>query len=667
MVLANIWGVVTIIVAWVPDELRRSRRLGNICAWATAIVVVALFVVWAVVNLTQGNNYGTDAIGFNQYAAELMRSGHNPYVHSMAPAYQLFDIPTFVYTYSLSGVPVTALSYPSLSFLVYVPFLLAGWSHNLAPVLNIAAWALTILIMFALLPRLARPLVLVVGGYGIYAAFALGSVTDVLYMPLLVITAYRWDKFGDGWKTYLAPVALGLAMGIKQTPWLVLPFMLIALALDEEAERGWRASIARVGRYLAAVAVTFFATNLPWIIASPREWIKGALTPIVANVVPTGQGLIALSMYLRHGAGSIALFSAAMAFGMLLLLVLFISTYPLLRRPMFLLPGLAFLFGARSNANYFVCLIPAGIVAAVTARDVAGRGLRWRQRSGIVRATSDSDAWPELVFERTWPSRLQVWFGFYFRSPRWGLATVACAALFLASTVAAVAYPSRLRLSIASVRTTGSTNQVDEITVRATNTADSAANPAFSLLNEGFGTTFWNVRAGPASLAPHTTATYRLIAPNASSMPSAAGGFNVIAYVDHPGALAVSPTYVNQIQTLRFIPLNMNHPVRVGRPVKVQVEMYSRSGDPVAKDGVAIRLWATVRTPTGALGSHVRINGGEPGRAAIAYTNKRGVAAFEIVGTRALDAPATFSAATVRGGSHLYGSHDVLDVWFVEH
>ena len=36
-----------------------------------------------------------------------------------------------------------------------------------------------------------------------------------------------------GRRTYIAPMAVGLAMAIKQTPWPVLAFVLCALALDE--------------------------------------------------------------------------------------------------------------------------------------------------------------------------------------------------------------------------------------------------------------------------------------------------------------------------------------------------------------------------------------------------------------------------------------------------
>ena len=74
---------------------------------------------------------------------------------------------------------------------------------------------------------------LLFSGFGIYAVFAIGGVTDVLFMPLSTLAAYRWDRFGAGRRTYAGPVLLGLAMGIEQTVWPVLPFLLIALWLEQ--------------------------------------------------------------------------------------------------------------------------------------------------------------------------------------------------------------------------------------------------------------------------------------------------------------------------------------------------------------------------------------------------------------------------------------------------
>ncbi|MGC8469977.1 MAG: alpha/beta fold hydrolase, partial [Acetobacteraceae bacterium] len=41
-------------------------------------------------------------------------------------------------------------------------------------------------------------------------------------------------------------------------------------------------------------AAAFLIPNLPWLLASPGAWLRGVLTPLFANAVPNGQGVISL-------------------------------------------------------------------------------------------------------------------------------------------------------------------------------------------------------------------------------------------------------------------------------------------------------------------------------------------------------------------------------------
>ncbi len=261
------------------------------------------------------------------------------------------------------------LSYPSLSFLVYVPFILLGWTSEVGAGLNVAAWALAVLLMFVLLPRSMRAAALVFASIDVYLAFAAGGVTDMLYIPLLIVAAYRWDRFGTSRSTYIAPVAVGLAMAIKQTPWPVLAFVLCALAWDEYDRSGdAREAARRAGRYFGVVLGVFLVPNLPYMIASPSAWVSGVFAPFVKNMVPTGQGLISLTLFAHLGGGSLAAYTVVLILAALLLLVVFVGTYPLLRPATFMLPSLAYFFAARSQTNYLIPLIPVALVAATQGR-----------------------------------------------------------------------------------------------------------------------------------------------------------------------------------------------------------------------------------------------------------------------------------------------------------
>ncbi len=320
-------------------------------------------------NCTTRPGYTTDELSFDQYAAQLVAHGlHNPYVHSMANAGPLFRLSPDGYTYTTSGTPVLAMSYPSLSFLVYVPFLLLGWTNELGPGLNVAAWVIAILLMFWLLPRQLRPAVLVLSSIDVYLAFAVGGVTDMLYIPLLIAAAYRWDRFGTSRASYLAPVAMGLAMGIKQTPWPVLAFVLCALAMDEYDRQGdVRSALRRAGRYLGVVLAVFLIPNLPYLIASPSAWFSGVFQPFTQQMVPAGQGLISLTLFAHLGGGSLAAYTVIMVLVALLVFAVFLGTYPLLRPATFMLASIVYFFAARSQTNYLIFFIPVALIGAVTA------------------------------------------------------------------------------------------------------------------------------------------------------------------------------------------------------------------------------------------------------------------------------------------------------------
>ncbi len=193
MVVLGIWGLGTVLAAWYPRQL--DPRLSAALVFITVVLALAGFIVWSILQITTSPGYGTDEVAFDQYAAQLLIHGMNPYTHSMAPAFALFHVSPNGYTFLLDGQPVTSLSYPALSFLPYAPFLLLGWSTQMGVMVNVFAWGLGIVLAFMLLPRSVRPLAIVVGSLGIYTGYAVGGVTDALFVPLLIGAVYRWDDF----------------------------------------------------------------------------------------------------------------------------------------------------------------------------------------------------------------------------------------------------------------------------------------------------------------------------------------------------------------------------------------------------------------------------------------------------------------------------------------
>jgi uncharacterized membrane protein len=654
LVVSNLVGLLMVIASWLPEGIVASDgRFLRGLEWSAAVMTIAVFVAWGFSATGGMSPYGTDAMAFNQYAAQLAQHGMNPYAHSMAPAFGLFRTPTSFYTYSFTGTPVTALSYPSLSFLVYVPFLALGWSQNLAPLLNVMAWAVTVVMMFAMVPRRLRPVALLLGGFGLYSVFAIGGVTDVLFMPLLLIAAYRWDRFGSSRSTYIAPICFGLAMGMKQNPWPALPFLLVALCLDERARTNLTEGLKRAGRYLAVALAALVVPNIPYFVASPSAWIHGVLTPLFADMVPTGQGTISLSLYLHMGGGSMTVYTAAAGLMLVLLLVTFIGTYPLLRAGAFVLPALAFFFDDRSNVNYFISLIPIGFVAAATVRQAPYQS-RERLAGAISTGQRARDKVVRALGAATW-----------FRSVRWAGASAVIALLFVIAAVYSLAAPEPLRIKLVSVMTTGTSSKIEQMTLRVTNVSGRSVTPAFDVMHGGYNSTFWKRVSGPKSVAPRQTATFRMTAPNYGAEPSLYGGFNIVGYVDSPKSFAVSSTYHPNLYHLAFIPDAINQTVPVGQALTVTVQVFNRAGAQLHRAGIRVRLAQIIWGNTGPHKGIARINGRKRAKSSWVYTNRLGIARFTVVGTRSNAYPVTFTAALKnKRFDYIYSDSGNLNVLF---
>src|SRR5580658_2365886 len=62
------------------------------------------FIVYAInYTLFRAGTYGTDALLFNAYSADLLTHGHNPYATTMEPAFGLFGVPPNLVTPTTSG------------------------------------------------------------------------------------------------------------------------------------------------------------------------------------------------------------------------------------------------------------------------------------------------------------------------------------------------------------------------------------------------------------------------------------------------------------------------------------------------------------------------------------------------------------------------------------
>jgi uncharacterized membrane protein len=631
VVVLGLWGLGTMVAVWQPRAV--PQRVARAAAATTVGLTLMGFFLWSLLQVTATPAYGTDEIAFDQYAAQLLQHGTNPYTHSMAPAFALFHVSPTGYSFLLDGHPVTSLSYPALSFLLYVPFLMAGWSSQLAVAMNVLAWGIGIVVMFVLLPRHLRPLAIVVGSFAVYIGYAVGGVTDALFVPLLIAAVFRWDEFVTrrGPVAWRGPVLLGLAMAVKQTPWLVLPFLLGGVALEARALGGNRAMLRTAGRYGGIALAAFAVPNLPFVVMAPHQWLSGVLTPIASHTVPAGQGLIGLSLFLGVGGGSLTAYTIALVVVFVALLGVYLATYPLLKPWAVIAPAIILFFSARSFGSYLVTLLPAALVAAVSV--------------GPYRVTP-------AVELRPW------------RHWRVVAATGLVASLLAVGSIFVSSAPLAIR--IISVRTTGQLATVVQLGVQVTNTSGTPQRPAFTVESGGQITTFWLVRGGRSTLRPGQGANYTLLAPNFFSQPPITGGFQVVAFTSSPATVSRSAPYLPTTYHVGIEPAAVNRVIPVGEIMTLRAQILDKFNRPVHLANQPVYLGQVIYGQQGLIFGEAIINDGQIGQTpVIAYTDRSGVAVFDIRGTQATSQPVYFEANLVNPVQfYPYGYSEIVPIRF---
>jgi hypothetical protein len=541
----------------------------------------------------------------------------------MAPAFGLFHIPSNGYMFQLNGQPVTVLSYPALAFEAYLPLLAIGVTTQAAVWAEVVAWALGGVIMYATLPRNLAPLATVVLSLDVYIGYAAGGVADCLFVPLLIAAAVRWDQFSStrGPAAWRGPACMGLAMAVRQTPWLVFPFVLAGIVLESRHDNGMRQALRDGRRYAGIALAAFLVPNLPYLAGAPGAWLRGVLTPLTAHTVQAGRGLVGISLLLTGG-GSLVAYDVAAVVILAGILACYVTNYPALKRAAFLLPSIALFVASRSFGSYLVMLIPAAITAAAT--------------TSRVRAAAPSRYW-------RWPA-------------------LAAAMAGLAAVGVAVASPSPLTMSIKSVHTTGQLAAAEQITVTVTNNTGGSVRPAFTIEDGMSVTAFWQREQGPAVLGPHQQASYTIAAPGYFAMPAIQDGFQVLAFAGSPASVSRTAPYLAGTWRVILQPGAVDQMVAAGQQVIVRAEVVNRFGRPVHVASVPVYLrrviyaWRDLRYSLrdGKAFINKGVHRRWPGRGGlagwstvVALTNAAGVATFAVRLPAGGSVPVYFEASLV--------------------
>jgi uncharacterized membrane protein len=634
--LASVAGPALTLAGLVACFSSLARPVGLGAGGQLAILVgLGLVLAYRGLRAYAGDpSYGTDGAAFDQYAAQLLIGGHNPYSASMAPAFSLFHVPSLYRTFRLDGQPVVSVSYPAGAFLAYVPLLLAGIRTQLANIVDLASWFAAALLLWRLLPRPYRWLGALPIGIPGFSDFVIGGGTDALWVPFLILAMWRWDRYGDPDEAsaarWVGPLALGAAMSIKQIPWFALPFLLLGIGL-ETRHRG-QAVTATVRRYLLSAGGVFAAVNLPFVLWSPADWLHGILVPLAQPLIPDGQGLINLTLSAGLGGGLLLAYSVAALALYVLLLFAYVAWPAALKRGWLILVAIVFFIPTRSFATYMIMPLPAALVAALSVRAAAPRSA----------------------------SR-----------PRWlRPAMLSGAVAFAVAGAVALALPGPLSLRVLGTTSTGQLQTVDEITVEVRNRTDHTVRPHFSVLTDGHTTSFWypfdGRGAGALVLPARGSAAVRLRAPNTQATVPIRSGFVVEAFTTGPDAVSTASVHRAQVEAISIEPAGVESPVRVGRRVALNAQLHDQYGGEIHRAGIVVVLAQVVYSENALVPGEASINGQTEGQSPVkTTTDADGTAHFTITADQAQPEPVNFQSWIATPGAPPFGYSNQVSVQFV--
>lgn len=324
----------------------------------TSLDTNAAIIFW------QGGNPYTDS-----NIPDLMRRFQNTQVSWTTPLRQgqfagLLDYPSMADMQSVLNTSLKAestnvpefeakVSYPTLSFLTLLPFVITG-NYNVF-LFYLLCYALLVFLAWRLVRAELRPwaLVLALANFPMLGSVVGGNL-DIL-CTLLVALAWwqREHRWGNA-------IFYGLALATKQTAWFIAPFYVVMIWRNY----GFKEAIRRS---LAAVAVMVLI-NLPFIIWDPQAWFSGIMAPIADPMFPLGVGLVNLST--RHLLPYLPQMLYTALEGVAMLAALVVYWFVARKRPeaALLLAVIPLFFAWRSLPSYFTCA--AFPIYAITAARV---------------------------------------------------------------------------------------------------------------------------------------------------------------------------------------------------------------------------------------------------------------------------------------------------------
>ena len=296
---------------------------------------------------------GTDEINIDYYAGYLVLHGTNPYiVTKMRDVFAFTGFPLYLTTPILTGGYVTAFGYPAMAALVMIPAVALNLQPVSVPLLF--SVGIFVLVYFSLskseIPG-KTTLIVVLAALSVYYSYiAIGGTMDSIWV-FFAVFSYITRK-----NPFLSGVFFGIAIALKQLPIILLPFLLILVYI----ESGKR--MKRPTEFLIAAFGSFMAPNLPFLIASPMDWLNGITSIVTTPLMGVGFGPSALA-FMGYERISPVFFTLLMILVFLFLIGIYIIHFDRLKYAFLVFPVVILIFNFRVETDYLnlwpLLLLPA--------------------------------------------------------------------------------------------------------------------------------------------------------------------------------------------------------------------------------------------------------------------------------------------------------------------
>lgn len=322
-----------------------------------SLILITAISWYVITQVEHPGSYQTDALAFTHYSAILLSKGLNPYTQDLQSALSMFSVDPQFITLTPNGDLVSTLNYPALQVILLLPVVWGGlrdarivvYLFEIASIVLVYYWA----------PRVIRPLALIplFAGSDLAINFSAGAVTDFLWvLPLVAMVVYL-DR------PRISGIMFGLACAIKQTPWILAPFLLVwFLQKNRRTESIGRLKLA--GSFALYSLAAFLVPNLGFMLANFNAWYSAVVTPAFGNLVVLSQGLSLITLASGVPLPPIFYLTATLSVAGLLL-VNYFAYFEKLALALWAFPAIILWFSYRGLQNYFIFWTPLLVMSAV--------------------------------------------------------------------------------------------------------------------------------------------------------------------------------------------------------------------------------------------------------------------------------------------------------------